>query len=155
MEGKTILKVLGGAAVVSTLFAFKKKSDFSKVIEQMTMDVRNVHKLRTSGGKLYMTVDIGFHNPTKYDMTIFTAGVIKVKRIQLFYKKILIGNAYSSLQEFELPANSNYLITDIQVELLLLNIVDQFLKGGLDSNVDNYQIHTTVEALGKTWVVEQ
>lgn len=155
MEGKTILKVLGGAAIVSTLFAFKKKNDFSKVMEQMTMDIRNIHKLRTSGGKLYMNVDIGFHNPTNYDMTIITAGMIKVKKIQLLYKKVVIGNAYSNTTEFELPAKSNYLITDIQVELLFLNIIDQFLKGGLDSNVDNYQIHTTIEALGKTWVVEQ
>jgi hypothetical protein len=155
MEGKTILKVLGGAAIVSTLFAFKKKNDFSKVIVQMTMDVRNIHKLRISGGKVYMVVDIGFHNPTDYDMTILTAGMIAVKRIQLLYKKVVIGHAYSNTTKFELPAKSNYLITDVQVELLLLNIVDQFLKGGLDSNVDNYQIHTTVEALGKSWVVEQ
>lgn len=155
MEGKTILKVLGGAAVVSTLFAFKKKSDFSKVMEQMTMDIRNVRRLRLSGGKLYMDIDLGFHNPTQYDMTIITAGVIKVKQIKLMYKGVLIGNAFSSKTEFELPAKSNYLVTDIQVELLFLNIVDQFLKGGLDSNVDNYQIHTIVEALGKTWVVEQ
>lgn len=155
MEGKTILKVIGGAAVISTLFAFKKKGDFSKVLEQMTMDIRNVRKLRMNNGKLYMDIDIGFHNPTQYDMTIFTAGMIKVKQIKLLYKGVLIGNAFSSKTEFSLPAKSNYLITDIQVELLFLNIIDQFLKGGLDSNVDNYQIHTIVEALGKNWVVEQ
>lgn len=155
MEGKTILKVLGGAAVVSTLFAFKKKGDFSKVMEQMTMDIRNVRKLRMSGGKLYMDIDVGFHNPTQYDMVIMTAGAIKLKQIKLLYKGVIIGNAYSSKQEFELPAKSNYLVTDIQVELLFLNIIDQFLKGGLDSNVDNYQIQTTVEALGKSWVIEQ
>lgn len=155
MEGKTILKVLGGAAVVSTLFAFKKKGDFSKVMEQMTMDIRNVRKLRMSNGKLYMDIDLGFHNPTQYDMVILTAGVIKLKQIKLMYKGVVIGNAYSSKQEFELPAKSNYLVTDIQVELLFLNIIDQFLKGGLDSNVDHYQIQTTVEALGKSWVIEQ
>lgn len=155
METKTILKVLGGAAVVSTLFAFKKKNDFSKVIEQMTMDIRNIRKMRMSQGKLYLDIDIGFHNPTDYDMTIFTAGMIKLKQIKLMYKGVVIGNAFSSKTEFELPAKSNYLVTDIQVELLFLNIIDQFLKGGLDSNVNNYQIHTTIEALGKNWVVEQ
>jgi hypothetical protein len=155
MEGKTILKVLGGAAVISTLFAFKKKNDFSKVLESMTMDIRNVRRLRVSGVKLYLDIDIGFHNPTDYDMVIFTAGVIKLKQIKLMYKGVVIGNAYSSKSEFELPAKSNYLVTDIQVELLFLNIIDQFFKGGLDSNVDNYQIQTTVEALGKNWIIEQ
>lgn len=155
MEGTTILKVLGGAVVVSTLFAFKKKSDFSKVMEQMTMDIRDVRNLRFKSKKLYLDVDLGFHNPTEYDMTIYTAGLIKLKQIQLLYKGTPIGNAFSSKDQFELPAKGNYLVTNVQVELLFLNIVDQFLKGGLDSNVDHYQIHTVVEALGKSWVIEQ
>jgi hypothetical protein len=155
MEGKTILKVLGGAAVLSTLFAFKKKNDFSKVMEAMTIDVRNIRKLRLSGGKMYVNIDLGFHNPTQYDMVILTAGTIKVTQISLLYKGVLIGNAYSSKTEFELPAKSNYLITDIAVELLFLNIIDQYMKGGLDANMDNYQIHTVVEALGKSWIIEQ
>ncbi|SDZ90538.1 hypothetical protein SAMN05443667_101239 [Flavobacterium gillisiae] len=157
MEGATILKVLGGAAVVTTLFAFKKKSDFSKVMEQMTMDIRNIRNLRLKSGRLFLDIDVAFHNPTQYDMTVYTAGMIKVKQIKLFYKNVLIGNALSTAGKdaFELPAKSNYLITGITVELLFLTIIDQFLKGGLDSNVDNYQIHTVVDALGKSWIVEQ
>lgn len=155
MNGGTILKILGGAAVVSTLFAFKKKGDFTKVIENMTMDLRNIHNLRLSGAKLYATADIGFHNPTNYDMTALTAGLIQVKEIRLFYKGVLYGTAKSNITSFELPAKSNYLITDIQIEVVFLNLLDQILKNGLDSNVDNYQIHTIVQALGKTWVVEQ
>lgn len=155
MNGGTILKILGGAAVVSTLFAFKKKGDFTKVIENMTMDLRNIHNLRLSGTKLYATADIGFHNPTQYDMTVQTAGLIQLKEIRLFYKGVLYGTAKSNTTAFELPAKSNYLITDIQIEVVFLNLLDQILKNGLDSNVDHYQIHTIVEALGKTWVVEQ
>lgn len=155
MEGKTILKVLGGAAVLTTLFAFKKKADFAKVMEQMTIDIRNVRKLRMSGGKLYMDIDLGFHNPTNYDMVILTAGTIKLKQISLSYKGKLIGNAFSSSTEFELPAKSNYLVSNIQVELLFLNIIEQFMKTGLDNNIDNYQIKIVVEALGKSWIIEQ
>ena len=155
MEGKTILKVLGGAAVISTLFAFKKKGDFAKVIEQMTMDIRSVRNVRLRSGKLYLDMDLGFHNPTDYDMTVYTAGMIKLKQIQLMYKGTIIGNAFSNNDQFELPAKSNFLITNIQVELLFLTIIDQFLKGGVDSNVDNYKIITVVEALGKSWVIEQ
>ena len=157
MQGSTILKVVGGAAVVTTLFAFKKKGDYSKVIEQMTMDIRNIRDLNLKWTKALLKIDVAFHNPTKYDMTILTAGTIAVKKIQLFYKGTLIGNAISpsGKDSFELPAYSNYLITDIQVELLFLNIATQFFSGGLDSNPNNYQIQTTVEALGKTWIVEQ
>lgn len=155
MESKTILKVLGGAAVLSTLFAFKKKADFSKVIEAMTYDIRNLRKLGFQGNKIALTMDLGFHNPTHYDMAIDTAGLIKVKEIILFYKDKQIGKAVSNATEFELPANSNYLITDIKVELLYLTLITQWLTAGLDNNVDNYKAHIVIEALGKTWIVEQ
>ncbi len=155
MEGKTILKVIGGAVIVSTLFALKKTGDFSKVMEEMTMNITNIRKLRTKDGKLYMDIDIEFKNPTQYDMTIFTAGMIKLKQIKLMYKGNVIGNAFSSKTEFELPAKGSYKVTNITVELLFLNIIDQYFKGGLDSNMNNYQIHSTVEALGKNWLIEQ
>ncbi len=155
MEAKTILKILGGAAVVTTLFAFKKKADFSRVMQSMTIDIRNVRKIRFSGGKILLDMDLGFHNPTPYDMTILTAGLIKVKEILLYYKGKQIGKAISNQTAFELPANSNYLITDIKVELLYLTLISQWLTTGVDSEVNNYQVHTVIEALGKTWIVEQ
>ena len=67
------------------------------------------------------------------------------------YKRQAVSNA----TEFELPANSNYLITDIKVELLYLTLITQWLTAGLDNNVDNYKAHIVIEALGKTWIVEQ
>ncbi|WP_163398142.1 hypothetical protein [Flavobacterium fluviatile] len=157
MEGKTIFKVLGGTAVLLTLFAFKKKNDFSKVLEEMTLDVRNIRNLRMNGAKLLADVDLGFHNPTKYDMTILTAGLIKLKQIKLFYKRVQIGSALSlnGLDTFELPAKSNYLITDITMELKLFSIADQWINNGMDANMNNYTAHITVEALGKSWVIEQ
>ena len=155
MERGTVIKVLGGLAVVSTLFAFKKKGDFSKVMEEMTLDIRNSRNLRLRGDKILTTIDLGFHNPTDYDMTILTAGLIKLKAITLFYKGKQIGTALPSIVEFELPAKSNFLVTDISIELLYLNLINQWLTTGLDMNVDNYQVHIAIEALGKTWVIEQ
>jgi hypothetical protein len=155
MEAKTILKILGVTAVATTLFAFKKKADFSKVLEAMTYDIRNLRNLRLSGSKIFVNMDLGFHNPTPYDMTVLTAGLIKVKQIILFYKDKQIGQAFSDVTAFELPANSNYLITDIKVELLYLTLINQWLTTGFDSNIDNYKAHVVVEALGKTWVIEQ
>jgi hypothetical protein len=155
MESKTILQVLGSAAVLTTLFAFKKKADFSKVMEKMTIDIRAIRNLRIVSSKLMLDMDLGFHNPTEYDMTLITAGFIKVKEINLFYNQKLIGKAVSDQTNFELPAKSNYLLTDIKVELIYLSLLDQWLRTGVDTNVDNYQVHTIIEALGKTWVIEQ
>lgn len=155
MEGKTVLKVLGGAAIVSTLFAFKKKADYSKVIEKMTMDIRNVRKFQVNSGKVYVIIDLAFHNPTDYDMNLFTAGMIKLKEIKLSYKGTVLGTTFSKETKFALPAKSNYVISNIQVEVLFLNIIAQLFNGGFDSNEDNYKVQTTLEALGKTWVVEQ
>ena len=151
----TMLKAFGVGALAVTLFAFKKKSDYSKVIQEMKLDVRNVRNLRTRNAKLYVDIDLGLHNPTVYDFDPYTAGVIKVKQIKLFHNKKELGNAFSDITEISLPAKSNFLITNIQVELLFLNIIDELLNGTLDSNMQNYQVHIYIEALGKTWIVEQ
>ncbi|MEN2415548.1 hypothetical protein [Flavobacterium mesophilum] len=157
MEGKTILAVLAGGAVLTTLFAFKKKNDFTKVIEQMTIDVRNIRNLRLQGSQLLADIDLGIHNPTKYDMTVYTAGLITLKKIILFYKKVQIGSADSVKGEdtFELPAYSHYLVTNITLTIKYLNVADQFINHGLDGNMNNYTAQIYVNALGKNWVIEQ
>lgn len=156
MEGKTIIKVVGGLAAISTLYAFKKKNDFSKVIEEMTLDIRSINEFKLKGGHYYLNVDIGFHNPTNYDMTAYTAGLIAVKEIKMFYKNKLVGTAISTQgqNKFELPAKGNYVISDIWVQVDLGNILEQLFSTGFDSNTNNYQVHTTIDALGKSWIIE-
>ena len=80
--------------------------------------------------------------------------MIKVKQIKLFYKNALIGSAFSNATKFELPAKSEFVITGVTLELLYLDIINQFLGSGIDTNVNNYQVHTIIEALGKTWIIE-
>lgn len=150
-----LLKAVGVGAVALTLFAFKKKKDFSKVLEQMTIDMRSIRNLRQSNGKVYFNFDLGFHNPTEYDLILYTAGLIKLRKIEVYYGNKLFGSTTSEVTKFELPAKSNYLISNIQTELLLLNVVKQFLSGGLDTNPDSYKIQITVEALGKTWIIDK
>lgn len=157
MEGKTIFLTLASVGVLTTLFAFKKKNDFSKVMEEMTLDVRNIRNLKLIGSKLVADIDLGIHNPTKYDMTVYTAGLITLKKIELFYKGVLLGTANSlkGKDTLELPANSNYLVTDITMEIAVLNVVDQFYNHGLDSNMANYTAKIYADAIGKSWVIEQ
>jgi hypothetical protein len=156
METKTKIALLGGTAALVVLFGLKKKNDFSKVIEQMKIYVKNIRNIRMNGVKVLVDIDLELQNPTKYDMTIYTAGIFTLKKIELFYKKALIGNAISKKGEdtFSLPANGTYTITGVTVELILLNIADQYLKG-MDSNMANYTANIYVEAFGKTWIIEQ
>ncbi len=155
---KSLLKILGVSTVALGLFAFKKKTDYEKVIEQMTIDIRNVHNLRTKNAKLYLDLDIGFHNPTQYDFDLLTVGAIAVKQIIVFHKGVKIGtastNPNSNDNSFELPAKGNFLLTNISVELLFLDIVSMFANNQLDFNVENYQVHIQIQALGKTWLIE-
>lgn len=156
MDTKTKIVLIGSAAALVGLFGFKKKNDFSKVIEAMKIDVRNIRNVRMDGAKLLVDIDLGLQNPTKYDMTIYTAGLFTLKKIELLYKKVLIGNAKSMNGEdtFALPAYGEYVITGITVEIILLNIASQYLNG-MDTNMNNYSANLYVDAFGKTWIVEQ
>lgn len=151
----TGLKVAGVAALAFGLFAFKKKNDYESVIEKMTIDIDSIYNLRTTQGKAYLNMNVALHNPTDIDFEPYTAGLIKVKQIKVFRNNVEIGNAFHELYEIALPAKSNFLITNIKVELLLLNILNLLLDGQLDTNVSNYRVNVYVEALGKTWVIEQ
>ncbi|MFN4026428.1 MAG: hypothetical protein ACK4IZ_03180 [Flavobacterium sp.] len=151
----TGLKVAGVAALAFGLLAFKKKNDYESVIEKMTIDIDSIYNLRTTQGKAYLNMNVALHNPTDIDFEPYTAGLIKVKQIKVFRNNVEIGNAFHELYEIALPAKSNFLITNIKVELLLLNILNLLLDGQLDTNVSNYRVNVYVEALGKTWVIEQ
>lgn len=121
----------------------------------MTIDIDSLYNLRTTQGKAYVNMNVALHNPTDIDFEPYTAGLIRIKQIKVFHKGIEIGNAFHDLYEIPLPAKSNFLITNVKVELLLLNIIDLLLDGKLDTNVNNYRVNIYVEALGKTWVIEQ
>ncbi|MFN3753299.1 hypothetical protein [Flavobacterium sp.] len=151
----TVLKAVGIGALALGLFAFKKKSDYESVINEMTIDIDDLNNLRSSQGKLYVNMNVALHNPTNIDFEPYTAGLIRVKQIKVFHKGVEIGNAFHDLYEISLPKKSNFLITNIKVELLALNIVDLLLNGQLDDNLNNYRVHIYVEALGKTWIIEQ
>lgn len=149
----TALKITGVVALATTLFAFKKKRDYTEVIDKMTIDLHDLSKLRSSQGKFFMNASISFHNNTPYDFDVYTAGLIKLKKMTLKYKNQVIGNAYSDLTSFSLPANSNVVVSNIQLEIVALNLAILWLENGIDLNLSNYQFDVTVEAFGKEWII--
>ena len=154
MKAKT-LAIIGASIFTLGFFAKRKVDDYSEVITKMGMDISNIRNLRTKNLKLFLDCDVTFINTTKIDFMPITGGLIEVKRISIFYKGKLLGNAYSNTTEFSLPAKGKQKISGIEVELLSLNIIDQLLNGSLDSNMANYTIEVEIRALGKTFIVEQ
>lgn len=152
---KTILKLVGITAVAATLFAFKKKRDFEKVIASMKLVISNIRNLRIRNMKFYFDFDLTFHNPSDADFDIYTAGLIALRKVSVFYQGTLIGNAYSNTTEFSLPAGGYFTIQQIQVECLVLEIINKFATIGLDTNLANYKIEIEIQALGQTFIIEQ
>lgn len=152
---KTILKLAGITAVAATLFAFKKKRDYEKVINAMKLIISNIRNLRIRNMKFYFDFDLTIHNPTDADMNIYTAGLIALKKVSVFYQGTLIGNAFSNTTEFSLPAGGYFTIKEIQIECLVLEIINKFATIGLDTNLANYKIEIEIQALGQTFIIEQ
>ena len=152
---KTILKLVGITAVAATLFAFKKKRDYEKVINAMKLTISNVRNLRIRNMKFYFDFDLTFHNPTDADMDIYTAGLISLKRINVIYQGTYIGSATSNTTEFSLPAGGYFTVKGIQIECLMLEIINKFATVGLDTDLTNYQVVIEIQALGQTFTIEQ
>ena len=152
---KTMLKLVGITAVAATLFAFKKKRDYEKVVNAMKLTISNIRNLRIRNMKFYFDFDLTFHNPTDADMDIYTAGLITLKKVSLLYQGTLIGNAYSNTTEFSLPAGGYFTIKGIQIECLMLEIINKFATIGLDTNLTNYQVIIEIQAFGQTFTIEQ
>ena len=155
---KTGMKIAiagGSLLTIAALWGFKKKSDFEEVITQMTMDVSNIRNLRTKNLKMMCDCDVTFKNNTSTDFSINTGGFIAIKRISLYYKDKLLGNALSNTTKFTLPANGSEKIENVAVEFISLNIINQILSGSLDGNPANYKIEVEIVALGKTYLIEQ
>lgn len=152
---KPIVVVLGIAAASLSAFAWKKKKDFSKVIEKLTWDIHDIKNLRFKSGKLLFDMDIAFHNNTPFEFTFDTAGLIYLRRVNVMYKGKLMGVAMSNTTKFDLFPWGNFLVTGVQVEVQLAELISQIVNQGLDLNTDNYQLELQIEALGNTFLIEQ
>jgi hypothetical protein len=114
-------------------------------------------RTRMVGGKwkLYFDLDVDFQNNTRYDFDVDTAGYILMRKINVFHKGVLLGVATSNTTRIYLPAYGNFRVTDIQVEVSLIDAINDLSNNGLDTAPGNYSLEIFVEALHSTFVVEQ
>lgn len=153
------MKILGGLGIVVGIFAFKKKTDYTKVIENMTWNIFDIRNLRTAmaGGKwkLFFDMDITFHNNTKYEFDFDTAGYIYLRRIVVNHNGTPLGEATSNTTKIFLPPFGHYTVTGIQVEVSILDALNDIAQNGLDTNPDNYSAQFQIDALGQTFFIDK
>lgn len=151
----TNVKLAIGATVALALFGFKKKNNYVAVLTQMRIAVDNIRNLRNRLGKLWIDVDVVLINPTNLDFSPITAGAITLKKISLKVAGKILGSGIGTVTNFDLPAGGTQKIENIQIELLSLNVIDQLFSGSFLANANNFTIEVELQALGKTWIIEQ
>lgn len=156
MKTSNFLKIaIPSAIIVGGLFAFNKAKDYKKVIDEMIIDIYQIKNLRSKNARVYFDVDLSVKNPTDIDFTISSFGLLKIKKITLFYKGNEIGSANSELTSFALPKNDTVIIKNIPVEIILINVINQYFTQGFDTDAKNYTAVIEIEALNQTFVITQ
>lgn len=152
---KTVLKVAGVLAVATTLFAFKKKNDYTKVIEEMDFKVENLSNIRLNGAQVLFDLSVRFINTTDIDFDVFTAGMISLKKIRVFIGTTFIGEANSNITEISIPAKSSIVVQKILIASPLLQVLSQLTTFENVNDFKNIKLEVVVEALGETYILEQ
>jgi len=151
----TGVKIAIGVTAALALFGFTKKNNYVSVLREMKIAVDNIRKLRYRNGKIYTDVDVILINPTKLNFSPITAGAITLRRISLKMKGTLLGNGLGTVKNFDLPAGGTQKIEKIEIEILSLEILNLLFTGSFSTNPNDYTIEVELNALGKTWIIEQ
>ncbi|ESU28404.1 hypothetical protein FLJC2902T_17640 [Flavobacterium limnosediminis JC2902] len=152
---KTVLKVVGVAALATTLFAFKKKNDYTKVINEMDFKPDNISNVRLNGPQVLFDLAVRFTNRTDIDFDVFTAGVISLKKIRVFINNTYIGEANSNMTEISIPAYSSIVVQKILVASPMLQVLSELTTFENLNDFKNIKLEVVVEALGEVYVLEQ
>lgn len=152
---KTVIKVVGIAALATTLFAFKKKNDYTKVIEEMDFKVEGLSNIRLNGTNVLFDLAVRFYNRTDIDFEVFTAGLIKLRKIKVWMNGAYVGEANSNITEIQIPAYSSIMVNKILVSSPLLQMLSQITTFENETDFKNIKLEVIVEALGETYVLEQ
>lgn len=151
---KPIVKFLGLTTLALAALSFKKYNDYSEVINALKFRVYKIRNYRRIGSKVFVTFDLVLINPTSTGFEFDTSGLISVKQIELFYKEQFLGRVFSNITKIQLPANSGFRITNIDMEIVPLNIISQ-LESLISGSLTDFNAKITIEALGQTYILDQ
>ncbi len=100
-----------------------KITNAEKVVGAMEFSLQNMRHIRIQNGALKLDVDVVCSNPSSYDLSVNSVGLIQAKtyRVYLNNNMISFGNM-NNISGIDLPAGGTYIFDSITVEMPLMNI---------------------------------
>lgn len=157
MKITTTQKVAIGVGILSLLAAYGKKTydDYSHVIEKLQFKISSISKVNVKGLSLFFDISVKFYNPTEFDFYVNSLGLVSVKKIRVFRKGVLLGEANSDITQIEIPAFGTNSISGITIETKYLSFLSEMSNLASLTEIKDYTLEIIVETLGQTYVIEQ
>ncbi len=157
MKVSTNQKVVIGLSFLALIAAYGKKKydDYSYVINALTFKISDISKVNIKELSLFFDIAIKFYNPTDKDFYVNGLGLISIKKIKVFRKGVFIGEANSDVTKIEIPAYGSTTLSGITIETKYLTFLTELSNLASLTEVKDYTLEIIIEALGKTYVIEQ
>lgn len=152
---KKILITSGIIIGALALVGWRKAKNLQSVFDKMKIKPVALSNFDISLSRLFFKVDISFENPSSEDFSL-NGYVVSLKKIDIYYNGIYIGQATTNLISISVPANSTLIVYDIPVEIPVKSlpyIILQAITNGL--SLSSLKINATVNALGKDYLITQ
>ena len=129
-----------------------KVSKLKDVAKNFTTRITNVRILNFDDSKLQFSVDVIIENNTDVGLTIEDQNYLKIKRIKVFRQDgKLLADAQTNISGIKIIPEGETIIQGVVLETHLLDAISEYLTNQFTGD---YTIQTTLEALGKEWVVD-
>lgn len=147
------LLIIGGIGIAAlSIFGFKKISDYSNVIDQLTVrpagiaDLFSGFNLNVSRFKLKLRID----NPTDLDFNISTIGLITIKKVLILNSKgELLATTTINSNQINIPAKGFTITEWLPIEIATLSTIQNLLSGsGIDPQDFIYKVEINIAGAG-------
>lgn len=147
-------KLLIPAAVIVAalgLFSFKKAQQYSKVLDNLQINVLDIAALKMDFSKIDFKIKLDLFNPTDEVLNASTLGLAYVKNVFIYRAGNLIATAAVNQSSIEIPANGSYTTDWIDVELPLsvaVNNITSLIGNSFNANDLEYKVEIAIKGLG-------
>lgn len=145
MAKKIIVVGFGAIAVGFSAYLIARANKVQRVIDKLTFSVKEIKRIRISGGKLKADLYLKVHNPTNDSIDLKT-GVLKADELRIYEKGTTKTLAKSSLEinEVYLPAKGYFNLPAVNIQIPLLTGAVMALNQ-ITSNKQNFLDKLTIE----------
>lgn len=154
MKNTTKIILAVGASLAG--YSIYKMMQLKQAIGQLSYEVIGIRKGKINWNDISVSaiIDVRLINPSKINIALNGAGLVKVKRIAIFNAttKAFIGDGVADITALTLNAESTADIKNIRIFAPIASIV-----GSMDVlsqyNFDLFDIQMTIEAFGKDYII--